>query len=73
MPKFISEIKHSGNSNFALLDSLNLRGGFMQVSTLEERDSIIPDKLRKGMLVYVEENETIYDYRGDEFTVFSPP
>jgi hypothetical protein len=70
MPKFISEIKQSGNSDFALLDSLNLRGGFMQVSTIEERDSINSDKLRKGMLVYVESDETIYKYRGDTWTVF---
>ena len=52
MPKFLGEIVQNGG-DFALLDSSNVRGGFMQVDTLQERDSIIPDKLKKGMHCYV--------------------
>lgn len=70
MPKFLGEIVQNGG-DFALLDSLNLRGGFMQVKTIEDRDNIIPDKLRVGMLVYVEDEERIYKFRGDTWTVFS--
>lgn len=69
MPKFLGEIVQNGG-DFALLDSSNLRGGFMQVKTLKDRDNIIPDKLKKGMLVFVEEEERIYKYRGDTWTLF---
>lgn len=69
MPKFLGEIVQEGG-DFALLDSSNLRGGFMQVKTLADRDSIIPDKLKVNMLVFVEEEERIYRYRGDTWTLF---
>lgn len=69
MPKFLGEIVQSGG-DFALLDSSNVRGGFMQVSTLQERDNIVPDKLKKGMLVYVEEEEQIFEWKGDIWVAF---
>ena len=69
MPKFLGEIVQNGG-DFALLDSSNLRGGFIQVKTIEERDSIIPDKLRINMLAFVEEDQRIYRYRGDTWTLF---
>lgn len=69
MPKFLGEIVQNGG-DFALLDSSNVRGGFMQVDTLQERDSIIPDKLKKGMHCYVEEEEQIFEWKGDEWMLF---
>ena len=69
MPKFLGEIVQNGG-DFALLDSSNVRGGFMQVDTLQERDSIIPDKLKKGMHCYVEEEEQIFEWRGDQWVLF---
>lgn len=69
MPKFLGEIVQNGG-DFALLDSSNVRGGFMQVKTLEDRDNIIPDKLKIGMLVFVEEENRIYKYRGDAWTLW---
>lgn len=69
MPKFLGEIVQNGG-DFALLDSSNIRGGFMQVATIEDRDSIIPDKLKKGMHVYVESEEEIFEWKGDEWTLF---
>ena len=69
MPKFLGEIVQNGG-DFALLDSSNVRGGFMQVDTLQERDSIIPDKLKKGMHCYVEEEEQIFEWKGDEWALF---
>ena len=44
MPKFIGELLPKGN--FALVDSDNIRGGLMQVKTIEERNSIPSDKLK---------------------------
>lgn len=61
MPKFLGEIVQNGG-DFALLDSSNVRGGFMQVSTIVERDSIIPDKLKLGMLAHVEDTGKLYKY-----------
>lgn len=69
MPKFLGEIVQNGG-DFALLDSSNVRGGFMQVGTIAERDSIIPDKLKVGMLVYVEETHHIYKWEGDTWAIF---
>lgn len=69
MPKFLGEIVQNGG-DFALLDSSNVRGGFMQVNTLQERNSIIPDKLKKGMHCYVEEEEQIFEWKGDEWVLF---
>ncbi len=69
MPKVLGEITQSGG-DFALLDSYNIRGGFMQVSTIQDRDGIIPDKLKKGMHVYVEEEEQIFEWKGTEWTPF---
>lgn len=69
MPKFLGEIVQNGG-DFALVDSSNIRGGFMQVKTLKDRDSIVPDKLNIGMLVFVEEEDRIYKYRGDAWTLW---
>lgn len=69
MPKFLGEIVQNGG-DFALLDSSNVRGGFMQVATIKDRDSIIPDKLKKGMHVFVEEEEQIFEWKGDKWVLF---
>ena len=69
MPKFLGEIVPNG-SDFALLDAKNIRGGFMQVSTIQDRDSIVPDKLERGMHVYVDEEEQIFEWKGDEWKLF---
>lgn len=69
MPKFLGQITQQGG-DFALLDSSDLRGGFMQVKTLQERDSIVEDKLKIGMVVFVEETNKFYKY--EEPFVWTP-
>lgn len=69
MPKFLGQITQQGG-DFALLDSSDLRGGFMQVKTLQERDSIVEDKLKIGMVVFVEETDKFYKY--EEPFVWTP-
>lgn len=69
MPKFLGEIIQNGG-DFALLDSSNIRGGFVQVKTPAERDSIIPDKLKKGMHCYVESEEQIFEWKGDKWVLY---
>lgn len=69
MPKLIGELFQNGG-DFALLDSSNIRGGFMQVTTLKDRDNIVPDKLKKGMHVYVDEDEHIYEWKGKDWALY---
>lgn len=59
MPKFIGELLPKGN--FALVDSDNIRGGLMQVKTIEERNSIPSDKLKMGSLVLVTNEGTLFE------------
>lgn len=59
MPKFIGELLPQGN--FALIDSNNIRGGLMQVKTIEERNSIPSDKLKTGSLVLVTDEGTLFE------------
>lgn len=70
MPKFIGEIIQNGG-DFALLDSSNLRGGFTQIKTIEDRDSIPADKLKINTLVYVEDTDSIFRYTEDGWSVFT--
>lgn len=60
MPKFIGELLPKGN--FALVDSDNIRGGLMQVNTIEERNSIPSDKLKIGSLVLVTDEGTLFEF-----------
>ena len=60
MPKFIGELLPKGN--FALVDSDNIRGGLMQVKTIEERNSIPSDKLKIGSLVLVIDEGTLFEF-----------
>lgn len=70
MPNFIGEIVQSGG-DFALLDSSNIRGGFTQVATIKERDSIVPDKLKEHMFVHVAEDGQIYEYIEGTWVLYS--
>ncbi len=72
MPKFLGEIKPNGG-DFTLLDSSYIRGGFMQVATIEDRDSILEDKLKIGMHVYVNSTEQIFEWKGDKWKLFTIP
>lgn len=62
--ELISEIVQKNNQDFPLLDANNIRGGFYQVNTIEERDNI-PDKRKKeGMLCFVKTDDTkIHTYQ----------
>lgn len=60
MPKFIGELIPAGD--FALVDSSNIRGGLMQVKTLEERDSLPSDKVKPDSFVFVSDEETLFRY-----------
>lgn len=56
----IGELIPKNNGKFALIDSSNVRGGLMQVETIDDRDSIADDLLKVGSIVYVQEVNKFY-------------
>ncbi len=70
MPSFLGEIVPSGSADFSIIDSNYIRGGFKQVDSLAERDTILPDKLKDGTFVYVKEENKIYKYINGQWEVF---
>jgi ABC-type glycerol-3-phosphate transport system substrate-binding protein len=73
--EIISELLPKNNAKFALMDVNNLRGGYIQVNTLEEMEAFLEykDRLKEGMLCYVKEISTrdhMYQYKGGLWTVW---
>lgn len=56
----IDEIVQKNNQPFPIVDANNLRGGFYQVTTEEERESIPSIRFKEGMLCYVTGTQTYY-------------
>jgi len=71
MPKVIGEIVCSGNSDFAIVDVDNLRGGYVQVATKSDLDDVVEDKLKEGMLAYCQDAKTFYQYLGGTWESFT--
>jgi hypothetical protein len=52
--EIISEFRPKNGQNFAIADVNDLRGGYIQVTTLEEMNAFLTtNKLKYGMLCYV--------------------
>lgn len=51
--ELISEIIQKNGQDFALVDANNIRGGFYQVDTMEERNAIPNKRKKNGMLCFV--------------------
>ena len=67
--EIISELLPKNNAKFALMDVNNLRGGYIQVNTIQEMDEFLKykDRLKEGMLCYVKDsptNDHMYQYGG---------
>ena len=64
--RVISQIKPQNDSTaFPLADVNDLQGGYVQVETLSQMNSIPTRKIHQGMLCYVKETGTIYqNYNG---------
>ena len=67
--EIISELLPKNNAKFALMDVNNLRGGYIQVNTVQEMDEFLKykDRLKEGMLCYVKDsptNDHMYQYGG---------
>lgn len=64
----IAELITKNNQPFALMDDGVIRGGFHCVETLSERNAISVDRRKSGMLVFVQETNTIYRLQIDLIT-----
>jgi len=66
--EIISELKPKNGQKFAIADVNDLRGGYIQVTSLSEmQDLLTTNKLKYGMLCYVKEvpdDMHMYIYRG---------
>ena len=60
-----SFVTNDPNDTYALLEDKYLLGGFRSVENLEDRDNIPLERRKWGMLVYVNENQTIYVLQQD--------
>lgn len=56
----IDTLKQKNNGEFPLIDSNDIQGGFYQVGSIAERDSIPSVRRKEGMLCWVKSEKVIY-------------
>ena len=62
--EIISELKQKNGQEFPVVDANNIKGGFYQVDTINERDAIPNVRKREGMLCFVKNDpDKIYTYQ----------
>ena len=61
--EIIDTLGQKNNGEFPLVDSNNIKGGYYQVDTIEERNGIPSVRRKEGMLCYVK-NDKIYQLVG---------
>lgn len=70
----ISQIKPKNNNTFAIADVNDLRGGYIQVDTVQEMEAFkSTNKIRDGMLCYVKDTSTknhMYQYYNGDWNVW---
>ena len=67
----IDTLKQKNNQSFPIADVNDLRGGFYQVDTIEERDSIPKSRIKEGMLCFVKQNSNHwFQYLEGNWTLF---
>lgn len=57
-------VPHTTNDTYPTHDSIYGKGGYREVATIQELYNIPPARRSDGMLVYVQENKTIYKLNG---------
>ena len=72
--EIINELRPKNGQNFAIADVNDLRGGYIQVTTIAERDAfLLTNKLKYGMLCYVKEvpdDTHMFIYRGNQWEIW---
>ena len=61
--KIADTLKAMGN--FAVVDTNDIKGGYYQVATIQERDNIPESKRKIGMLCWVAEDDKVYKLKND--------
>lgn len=72
--EIISELRPKNGQSFAIADVNDLRGGYIQVTTLDEMNAfLLTNKLKYGMLCYVKEvpdDIHMFIYRGNQWEIW---
>ena len=66
--EIIAKLKAKNNGQFALLDDIDLKGGYRVVDNLTERNNIPSDKRKVGMRVVVISTDIVYVLNSDLIT-----
>lgn len=68
----ISQIKPKNNNQFPIADVNDLRGGYIQVDSIEEMNAFLPtNKLKEGMLCYVKNSsDHMYQLHDNQWEVW---
>lgn len=66
----ISQIKPKNNGNFPIADVNDLKGGYIQVQTIQEMNEFPISKLKEGMLCYVAEDNHMYQFRNNVWAIW---
>lgn len=71
--ELIAQLKQKNNSNFPLVDSLDLLGGYIQVPTYHDLQNFPPSRIREGMLAYVINSTTqhLYMYKNQGWAAWA--
>ena len=69
--ELISTITTKNNGGYAIAYSNDIKGGLHSKATLKERDMISPQRLQEGMLCYVLEDKSYYQWKDEKWIVFT--
>jgi hypothetical protein len=61
----ISKIKQKNNSDFAIVDDIDMNGGLRIVATIADRNAIQDSRKKNGMLVRVQADGIVYELLPD--------
>ena len=66
----ISQIKPKNNGNFPIADVNDLKGGYIQVDTVQQMQEFPAAKIREGMLCYVADDNHMYQFRNNAWNIW---
>lgn len=69
--ELISTITTKNNGGYAIAYSNDIKGGLHSKATLKERDMISPQRLQEGMLCYVLEDKSYYQWKDEKWIEFT--
>lgn len=69
--KLISNIEQANGQDFYLVDSNDVRGGMYYCDNSDDLNLIPSDRLRNGLLCYIEEDDKYYKFKDNEWKEFS--